>query len=308
MSANRISRTKVIDGVVTPAFIHNLQFFFVNLQVYADGLVDCWELLDLKLFKQKLVQGWVTPYVPDGGVLSVDGLGAWSVSDGQWQLTAPSLLERVTELVRELNPRMENLHDCHGRTDEKIGKVSVAILGSTKERPIRISGKRPFEDRIKGDELSVFVRVDGVQYLADLRAFADGVIELGRVPKPETLDLDQLRTAVAEGRVCSTAPAGTRIAIHQLGSFTARWEGSSTNIDDIVRSVPDLVDAANDRPDSVRRCRAAYEAYVADPTVQTRDALRTAYEAIPSHNRMYVGDMDTKDSEVRMILYGEESA
>ena len=35
-------------------------------------------------------------------------------------------------------------------------------------------------------------------------------------------------------------------------------------------------------------------------------ALRAAYEAVPEHHRMYVGDMDTKDVAVRMIIYGEQ--
>lgn len=34
--------------------------------------------------------------------------------------------------------------------------------------------------------------------------------------------------------------------------------------------------------------------------------MRAAYEAVPEHHRMYVGDMDTQDIPVRMILYGED--
>lgn len=33
---------------------------------------------------------------------------------------------------------------------------------------------------------------------------------------------------------------------------------------------------------------------------------REAYEAVPKHNRRYVGDMDTEDFDVRMIIYGEQ--
>ena len=43
----------MFDGVVTPAFIHNGSYFFVNLSVYAGGLVDCWEMVDLPLFEEK---------------------------------------------------------------------------------------------------------------------------------------------------------------------------------------------------------------------------------------------------------------
>jgi len=99
MSGNRIVRTKTIDGVVTPAFIHNgPSYFFVNLPVYADGLVNCWELVDLPLFKKKLRQGWVTTAVPDGQEIHVHGLGSWTVVDGDWPCSATKFFNRVTEL------------------------------------------------------------------------------------------------------------------------------------------------------------------------------------------------------------------
>jgi hypothetical protein len=37
-----------------------------------------------------------------------------------------------------------------------------------------------------------------------------------------------------------------------------------------------------------------------------RAQLRTAYEAVPEQQRRYVGDMDTKDIPVRMVIYGDD--
>ena len=50
-----IQRVMTIDGVVLPAFIRNGGYFFINLPVYADGLVDAWDLLDRQLFEGKLL-------------------------------------------------------------------------------------------------------------------------------------------------------------------------------------------------------------------------------------------------------------
>lgn len=287
-------------------FIHNGLYFFDNLQVYADGLVSCWEMVDLPLFREKLQSGWVVSSVPDGEQLSVHELGSWTIERGRWTLDAEGLYNRVHDLIRELNPRMENLHDCHGRTTEKIGGASVVILDTPREQPVRHSSPGRSAKRIKGNHIPVFVRSGESLYLADLRVFADGVIELGRLPKPETLDLKQLNEAVDQGRIVSSAPAGTQLEIHLLGSFTVAEEQWSGEIHEIVRSIPDLIDAANGRPDSVERCRAAYRAYLADPTEALREALRSAYNAVPAHHRRYVGDMDTKDVAVRMILYGDQ--
>src|SRR5262245_25556579 len=133
---------------------------------------------------------------------------------------------------------MENLHDCHGRTVEKIGKVKALILGSPPEQPVRIDKPGPFPKRIKGENVSVCVRVDDTCYLADLRAFADGVIELGRLPSPETLDVEQLKQAIERGRVCSSLAAGSRVELHPLCSFTVREEEWSREIEDNLRSDP----------------------------------------------------------------------
>ena len=45
---------------------------------------------------------------------------------------------------------------------------------------------------------------------------------------------------------------------------------------------------------------------MSEPTVANRAKLKEAYESVPEHHRMYVGDMDTKDIAVRMVIYGED--
>ncbi|WP_437913229.1 hypothetical protein WME73_41780 [Sorangium sp. So ce302] len=307
MAADRVSRTKTIDGIVTPAFIHNgPSFFFVDLPVFADGLVDCWELLDLALFRDRLRSGWVTPHPSDPAEVSVHGLAAWTTAGGRWELDADGLFERVLALVRQLNPRMENLHDCHGRTVEMVGDVRVSILAMSQARPVRVvDPKRAFSERVPGDRLSVLVH-DGEYHLASLRVFADGVVELGRLPSPEALDVAALRAMVEAGRIVGSVPEGARVHIHGLGSFVVQAEHYGTDPREQLREVSDLLDKLNGRPGSIARCRTAYETYLADPTVAHREALRAAYEAVPEHNRRYVGDMDTKDVGVRMILYGEK--
>src|SRR5690242_10628936 len=108
MSSDRVFRTRTIDGVVLPAVIHNGGYYFTDLPVFADGLVDCWELLDLQLFRQKLEQGWVVPAIPDGESISVHSLGSWRVEAGHWELDEEGLYQRVLSVVRSLNPKMEN--------------------------------------------------------------------------------------------------------------------------------------------------------------------------------------------------------
>ena len=52
-------------------------------------------------------------------------------------------------------------------------------------------------------------------------------------------------------------------------------------------------------------CREAYKQYLGNPTESLKAKLKETYEKVPKHERRYVGNMDVKDIEIRMILYGE---
>ncbi|MFD1905883.1 hypothetical protein ACFSQ7_20480 [Paenibacillus rhizoplanae] len=44
-----IRRTKTVEGTSIPGIIHNGgSYFYINVDVYEDGMVNCWELTDLK--------------------------------------------------------------------------------------------------------------------------------------------------------------------------------------------------------------------------------------------------------------------
>jgi hypothetical protein len=204
---NRIARTKVVEGLVLPVVIHNSSYFFINMPVYADGLVDCWGMVDLPLFRDKLRRGWVVGSVPDGCDISIHGLGAWTVCKGQWHLQTEELYKSVTESIRTLNPTLANLHDCHGQTSHKVGKVNVATLSSGDSHPIRQEMPESyFSKSLRGSSLSIFVsKPQGGVYLADLRVFIDGSVELGRMPSTELLTIDLLAQAVESGHLRRSA-------------------------------------------------------------------------------------------------------
>ena len=183
--------------------------------------------------------------------------------------------------------------------------MNVSILGMPKMHALRITEPESvFPKRIRGDGIWVVVH-DGDYHIARLWV-ADGVLELGTIAKPRTLDVAQLRRAVDTGVIVGSIPKNARVRIRELGSFRVEEEHGAVDPREQIGEVNDLLDAVNDRPDSIQRCRRAYEKYVDDPTFKNRDALRETYEAVPEHMRMYVGTMDTKDVAVRMILYGDD--
>ena len=298
-----------IPGVVLPAFICNLDYHFVNLPVYADGLIDAWDMLDLPLFEEKLREGWVTTEIPDGSTLSVHGLGRWQVTDGAWTSSPDELLVQVRTAIAELNPQRRNLYDCGGTTLETIDGVAVSKLGIPEAAPVRVQEEHasaPVPPVWCGRSLSVFVRQDASLCLADLRVFEDGNFELGRLPQSRVLSRSELQAAIASGEVRSDAPVGSRLCIHGLGTCTVETQGRSADIDQVLLEADDVVARLRHRPDSIARCRRAFEAYLAAPSRETKAALKTAYEAVPMHSRAYVGDPDSKDIPIRIALYGPQ--
>jgi hypothetical protein len=131
------------------------------------------------------------------------------------------------------------------------------------------------------------------------------------------MDRAGLAAAFDAGELARALPGSSRVTIRGLGSATFEvpahaapdpdepFDEPPDHRGDLLRELDDLVDKLAGRPDSLDRCRAAYEAYLAEPTVANRERVRVTYEAIPPHNRMYVlRDQDVKDVPVRMVIYG----
>ena len=109
----KVARTRLIEGVAIPAIIHNDSYFFVDLTVYSDATVECWELTDLNLFKQKLGQGWVKISIPNGKNISIHGLGSWKIDDGKWLFDKESFYEYVASIIKKLNPEGRNFYKIY---------------------------------------------------------------------------------------------------------------------------------------------------------------------------------------------------
>ena len=99
--------------------------------------------------------------------------------------------------------------------------------------------------------------------------------------------------------------AGRKICI------VAAFGGTGTVDKELLTEQTGLVDARQElyllgEEDSIDICRRAYHYYLEEPSEWAREKLRKAYEAVPEHQRMYLGDMDSRDSDYLRILYHPE--
>lgn len=292
-----------VAGIAVPAFIHNGFYFFTELEVFADGLVECWGAVDLDFLARKLNCGWIASSIPNGASISIHDLFQATVVAGEWSHDARSLHNRLLDCLRRLNPSMENLIDFKGEDVEIRNGLRYAKIGLTKSTPCkRDSGLFSPTGRSR----FAFVREKGRYYLTAIRIYADGRIDISpRYGDEWLIDFGKLEALAARNDICVKVADGTKIEVDGLGRFeiSAAWWHIERQ-SDLLTEVKETIGQLNGEPDALTKCRAALQRYLSEPTIRNRDLLKTSYEAIPEHHRMYVGDMDTKDIPVRMIIYG----
>ncbi|WP_432169384.1 NADAR family protein [Streptomyces sp. 1222.5] len=122
---------RVADGVRIPgtwrhAFIRNGSHFLTDLFIYADGLVDCWGLVTLEEFEEKVRSGWVATTLPDGARASAHGLATWRFGEPRGRLSPELLVAEVRDTVDRLNGRPDSTGRC-------LAAVDVFLADPTEE-------------------------------------------------------------------------------------------------------------------------------------------------------------------------------
>lgn len=301
----KVARTRVIEGFSIPAIIHNSSYFFVDLIVYEDGTVECWELTDLSLFRKKLDQGWVKLSIPNGKSISIHGLGSWKIDEGSWHFDKESFYEYVVSIIKKLNPKSQNFYKIYER---KVNGVMIMESGRGKiyEEQKRFA-QDVFPPRINGESFDLFFKQNNKYFLVNLIVFGDNKIQVHRLPEIIELDFQEIQKQVEAGNLLTEIPESSVVEIYGLGSFkTLSSDYPCAKIEDKLLEIRDLIEKLNNRPDSIEICRQLFEEYIKNPTVEVKEKLKIAYENIPEHMRAYIGDMDVKDTAVRMIIYGED--
>jgi hypothetical protein len=300
--ATRVYRQQVLEGFAIPAFIHNGSYFFVDLDIYENGRVQCWNFEDFASFQRDVHRGWVVLSIPDGQAISIHGLGNWRIEQGKWQFTKQTFIAHVERLIQELNPGWQNIYTYVER------RVNGVVMGESGEGTVykKTTPASFFSERLDGASLNLFYRQSATYWLVQVTVFADGLVQLARLETPMDLTLVALRELVSQQVVVTEVPLGATVSVYGLGSFRAGPASYVASVQDKVLELEDMQRQLVGEPTTLELCRQAYAAYIAKPTVTYQDLLRTAYERVPEHLRAYVGDMDTRDTAVRMIVYGEQ--
>ncbi|MFE4449254.1 NADAR family protein [Streptomyces sp. NPDC056796] len=134
MIGNRTTH-RTADGVRIPgtwrhAFICNGgSYFLTDLFIYADGLIDCWGLVTVEEFQEKLRSGWVATTFPEGAEASAHELADWKFSGPHSWCTPDLLVAEVRDTIDELNGRPDSTGRC-------LAAVDVFLADRTEENRV----------------------------------------------------------------------------------------------------------------------------------------------------------------------------
>lgn len=300
----KVYRKQIIEGFSVPAIIHNMDYFFVDLDVYENGRVYCWNFEDFENFKKDIQRGWVVLNIPDNKEISIHGLGRWTIENGNWLFNKETFINYIQNLIKELNPSWENIFKY------KEKKINGITIGENGNGTIYKENKKTpddfFPEKVDGESVNLFYRIVDDFYLIKVNVFVDGSLQLSRLENPIDLSIEEFEKLIVDNNILTEIPIGSSVNIYGLGKFSIQKISYTANIEEKLLEIKDIQRDLKGEPTTIEICIKAHQNYLENPTLNNKELLRVAYENVPEHKKMYIGDMDTKDIEVRMIIYGEQ--
>jgi hypothetical protein len=287
-----------------PVFINNGPAHLDTLEVYEDGSINCWGMVDLRLFRRKLRAGWVsTRPASKAQEISVFEFGRARFQGARWERTARDLDHAVVTALRQLRPPGGRRVDMKGSETRRVGGLPMAKLGISFSSRNRFRVDARTGRMIQGDSSAVLRVLPKGFELTRLVVYRDGRLQLGE--DPALIRLSQLGDLFAQGVIANRAPQGSRVVVPGLGSFVAAADFGRLTPQDRILELEDKLREMRGRLSIVILVRRAFRGYQRRPTAKRKERLRELYERVPTHMRIYCGDMDTLDLEIRAVLYGE---
>jgi nucleoid DNA-binding protein len=298
-------RTDIIKGVSIPGLIKNNSYFFVDLDVYEDGRINCWKFEDFEHFKKDVNRGWVAVNVPNGKDINIHGLGRYIIDESSWKFNKSTFIKYVWSIVKELNPGLNNIYKHSDKIINGI-KVGDSSNGIT-YKELKKTQNDIFPEKVHGESINLFLCDDKNEFhLVRVDIYDIDSIIVNRIENPLDISLIDFENMIQENKILTTVPKGTKINIYEFGTFEVKETIHNTGIKDKLLEVKDIIQVLNGKMSSLDLCRQIYNQYMENPTFDLKDKLKESYEKIPKHQRSYIGDMDIKDIAVRMIIYGDQ--
>ncbi|SMF78872.1 hypothetical protein SAMN05661091_1624 [Paenibacillus uliginis N3/975] len=297
----RIRRKKEIEGTTVPGIINNGgHYFYINVDIYEDGMSNCWELVDLKGLKVKINSGWLTPTVPTGETLSVHGLGEYKIESAIWNFNKKTYYQFIENRIKILNPEFKNIYTIT-KSEKKLFETRK-ILNSPTAVDFYVV-REMFYETIEGEGYFIFMRYNETNYLVNLVIYENGLVGIYNSSFEKIYQLEEVVELFNNRILFTEFNHPTEVFISELGQVTFSEVLFASNLDEKLKELLDMYTQIKGDKTTLEICREAYFNYLANPSEFNRASLKEKYELVPEHERMYLGDMDSKDLDYQRIIY-----
>lgn len=297
----KVYNKRMVEGITVPIIIHNSSYFYIDMPVYEDGSMDCWKRISLSELSEEIESGWLVTEIPVGEHINIHGLGNYKILEANWTYTKESFIEYINKIVKKMNSEMVGLFEKTKEQSEKWGKYRVS-WGAT-GMPYKIKGDFGYNIQ-DGNSTSILFRKKDMWELTSVIAYEDETFSIDSIPD-NFFTLDEIKDMFKSDKLSSDPEGAITISIPELGTIKGQAD-YSVYTSEKLKEVEDMLSRICKKPTLHEKCREAYFLYLEYPCDRNKEELRVSYEAIPEHERMYLGDMDSKDYDYRRILYTDE--
>jgi len=121
----RMEGCEVIYGESRYVYIKNLGYHLTELKVYADGMIDCWGLMDFEEFEQKLNEGWIRLSIPEGATLDIHMLGSLKIDQADNYISQKEFIKEIKDIISDLNDEPTSLALCRDVYEQYLQNKTV---------------------------------------------------------------------------------------------------------------------------------------------------------------------------------------
>ena len=226
-------------------------------------------------------------------------MGNYTIKSSKWKYNKETYYKTIIDNLKELNPKIENINKITREIPEEDYKKEILFLS----KPFRLEHKINFHQWFNGDNTFIFYNLGGQLYLTTLTAYEDKTFEIGLLEE-KYFSLEEIKEMFEKNIL--TTEVKDRFFIKDFAEIEIEKINYFVEKSQKFKEIEDMMKKVCEEETTLELCREAYFEYLADPCDYTKEKLRKAYEAVPEHERIYLGDMDSKDWDYQRILYSDE--
>ena len=302
MNKNNVYRNAKIEGRSFFGIIKNSSYFLSNLAIYEDGIVSAWEKFDIYQFEKALERKWVVSFIEDNEKLDIHGIGDFKILESQW-LHKDDYYEYIKSILKEMNPEMQNIYKTTKREIEKLEKLKVSFMAN----PIDFKMKGQFGyDLSDGKSYFIFRKSDNYSsskeiFLTCYAIYDDETISIYN--DDNIYSFDDIKNMFEKNELLLYPKEDDTIIIENLAKLKLKSTIKYTNKKEKLKEIEENIKEISGKENAFDYAIKCYHNYLVYPSDYNRELLKYAYEKVPEHERIFLGDMDNKDTDFRRIIY-----